>query len=195
MSHNCSLPWRVWRMRPWNTNPLMRASDRWESVLRVLVVVLLLLAVPVAAAVGTETYTRSAAHISVANASKTTVQATVLTAPKEVQPAGPAQPASFESQVQWQHDGNLATGTIEIRHDTKVGDTVQIWVGPDGLVTDPPRQPEMAMWDGVGTGVALLMGAGLGVLALLWCVTQLLERLHAARWEAELRGLGRPIGT
>ncbi|MET8428512.1 hypothetical protein [Nocardia sp. NPDC004860] len=195
MSHNCSLLWRVWRMRPWNTNPLMRASDRWESVLHVLVVVLLLLAVPVAAAVGTETYTRSAAHISVANASKTTVHATVLTAPKEVQPAGPVQPARFESQVQWQRDGNLATGTIEIRRDTKAGDTVQLWVGPDGLVTDPPRQPEMAMWDGVGTGVALLMGAGFGVFALFWCVTQALERLHAARWEAELRGLGRPIGT
>ncbi|MTE14301.1 Rv1733c family protein [Nocardia aurantiaca] len=182
-------------MRPWNTNPLMRASDRFESVLHLLMVVLMLFAVPVAAAVGTATYTRSADRISTENAQKTTVHATVLTEPKETQPAGPAQPARFESQVQWQRDGSVANAAIEVRPDTKSGSTVQIWLGPDGIPTDPPQQPEMAVWNGIGTGVALELGAGAGALALLWCVTHLLHRLHDRRWEAELRGLGRPIGT
>ena len=169
MSHNSSLPWRVWRLRPWNTNPLMRASDRWESMLHLLVVVLLLLAIPVAAAVGTETYTRSADRIRATNASEIATQATVLTPPKETRPAGPTQSALYESQIQWQRDGNLVNGTIEVPRDTKVGATVSLWRGSDGRPADPPRRTETAVWDGVGTGFALLVGAGFGVFALVWC--------------------------
>ncbi|QVI19380.1 hypothetical protein KHQ06_23600 [Nocardia tengchongensis] len=51
------------------------------------------------------------------------------------------------------------------------------------------------MTNGIGTGVALLIGVGFALLSLLWCVSQVLDRLHALRWESELRGLGRPIGT
>ncbi|MFE4458003.1 hypothetical protein ACFROC_11680 [Nocardia tengchongensis] len=195
MSHNSSLVWRLWWLRPWNSNPLMRASDRWEALLRLLVVALMLLAVPVAAAVGTATYSSSAERISVENAAKTEVPATVLTEPKQTVAAGPAQAAHFEAQIQWKRDGDLGKGTIEVRRDTKVGSTVQTWLGPDGLPGDPPQPPGSAVTNGIGTGVALLVGVGCALLALLWCVTKVLERLHAVRWETELRGLGRPIGT
>ncbi|WP_458685609.1 Rv1733c family protein [Nocardia tengchongensis] len=195
MSHNSSLAWRVWRLRPWNSNPLMRASDRWEALLRLLAVALMLLAVPVAAAVGTATYSSSAERISVENAAKTEVQATVLTEPKQTVAAGPAQAAHFEARIQWKRGGDLGTGTIEVRRDTKVGATVQAWLGPDGLPGDPPQKPGSAVTNGIGTGVALLVGVGFVLLALLWCAGRALERLHAVRWESELRGLGRPIGT
>ncbi|MGW4351890.1 Rv1733c family protein [Nocardia sp. NPDC004582] len=195
MSHNSSLAWRVWRLRPWNSNPLMRATDRWETLARLLVLALMLLAVPVAAAVGTATYSSSAERISTENAAKTEVLATVLTEPKQTVAAGPAQAAHYEVQIQWKHDGSLGKGTVEVRRDTKVGSTVQTWLGADGLPGDPPREPGSAVLNGIGTAVALLVGMGCALLAVLWCVTQLLDRVHAVRWEAELRGLGRPIGT
>lgn len=195
MSHNSALAWRVWRLRPWNSNPLMRASDRWEALLRLLAVALMLLAVPVAAAVGTATYTSSGERISAENAAKTEVLATVLTEPKQTVAAGPAQAAHFEAQIQWKRDGDVGKGTIEVRRDTKVGSTVQTWLGPDGLPGNPPQAPGSAVINGIGTGIALLVGVGFALLALLWCVARLLERLHSVRWETELRGLGRPIGT
>ncbi|MFE2956017.1 Rv1733c family protein [Nocardia tengchongensis] len=195
MSHNSSPAWRVWWLRPWNSNPLMRASDRWEALFRLLAVAVMLLAVPVAAAIGTATYSSSAERISVENAAKTEVPATVLTEPKQTVAAGPAQAAHFEAQIQWKRDGDFGKGTIEVRRDTKVGSTVQTWLGPDGLPGDQPQKPASAVTNGIGTCVALLVGVGFTLLALLWCVTRVLERLHAVRWESELRGLGRPIGT
>lgn len=195
MSHHSSLAWRVWRLRPWNSNPLMRASDRWEALGRLLVVALFLLAIPVAAAIGTATYSGSAERISAENAAKTEVLATVLTEPKQTAAAaGPALAAHYEAQIQWKHDGSLGKGTVEVRRDTKIGSTVQTWLGADGRPGTPPRQPGSAVLDGIGTGLALLIGVGFALLAMLWCLTQLLERLHGMRWEAELRGLDRPIG-
>lgn len=47
-----SLSIRIWRARPWNANPLMRVTDRFESLIRVLAVVVILVAVPTAAAAG-----------------------------------------------------------------------------------------------------------------------------------------------
>jgi hypothetical protein len=51
-------PTRWWRLRPWNRNHLMRRTDRYEGLLVLAAATLVLLLIPIAAAVGTATHTR-----------------------------------------------------------------------------------------------------------------------------------------
>jgi len=51
-------PIRWWRLRPWNRNHLMRRTDRYEALLILAATIVVLLLIPVAAAVGTATHTR-----------------------------------------------------------------------------------------------------------------------------------------
>ncbi|MFD6463900.1 hypothetical protein ACFWFG_38600, partial [Streptomyces roseolus] len=47
---------RMWQLRPWNSNPLMRGSDRCETLVRMLAALAVLVAVPLAGAAGTASY-------------------------------------------------------------------------------------------------------------------------------------------
>ena len=58
MSETCAAPIRLWRLGPWSRNPLMRGCDRLRSAMVLIGVFFVLLMVPLAAAVGTETYSR-----------------------------------------------------------------------------------------------------------------------------------------
>lgn len=49
-------PIRLWRTGFWNPNPMMRTSDRFQSVVNVLAIAVVLAAVPIAATIGSETY-------------------------------------------------------------------------------------------------------------------------------------------
>ena len=196
MSGSASLGLRIWRMRMWSTNPLMRASDRCESAVRVLIVLVMLIAVPVACAAGTETYTRTAERIEIDNASKTMVAAVLSTAPKETAiVAGAVTVTHYEAQVQWERNGETATGTVTVAATASKGSTVQIWLGSDGKPCPPPQSPSTGVWNAAGAALGLLVVSWSAALGLLWCVTRLLARVRDARWEAELHDLARPIGT
>lgn len=47
---------RWWRLRPWSPNPLIRGSDRIETVAVIVMVAVVVLLVPIAGAIGTVSY-------------------------------------------------------------------------------------------------------------------------------------------
>lgn len=185
----------MWRLRPWNANPLMRGSDRFEGAIRLLVVALMLVMVPVSGAVGTARYTAAAEQIRSEHAEKVPVTAVVVAAPFQAMVYAPSHRDLFEAPVQWKRDGRTVTVVVAVPETTAIGAEVWVWLGPDGKPTDPPKQTPAAMITGIGTGLRLLLITWSGGLALVWVAGCVLGSRRRAQWASEWRRIGRPIGA
>lgn len=178
---------RWWSTQPWSPNPLLRKSDRLEAGLRILAVAAVLVAVPVAGALGTAAYTESAAQIRAESATKHSVTA-VLT-------EDPAKSAAHEYQarVEWDDSGRLGAEVVTVRRGLRAGDHATVWLGSDGAPTTEPRKPAAAAMAGIGVGVVVLVGTWFAGWCLVHGVGRLLDRHRDARWAHEWRQLSRPI--
>ncbi|APA98378.1 Rv1733c family protein [Nocardia seriolae] len=195
MAAKTPLTLRLWRLRPWSSNPLMRTSDRWESVLRLLVVVVALLMIPIAGAAGTIAYGGATTRIGAERAAKVHISATAQADAVQTVAPGPYRAARYQVPVRWVRDGTESTVVLTLDEPVKAGAAVPLWIGADGKRTDPPPGPEAAAYEGIGTGL-LVLGLTLALaLFALSGLDALLARLHGARWEAEWRTVARPIGT
>ncbi|MFX0573678.1 hypothetical protein [Nocardia nepalensis] len=193
-----TLPVRIWRMQPWNPSPLMRGSDRVQGIVRILAVLVLLIAVPIAAAAGTAAYGTAAARIRAENASKIAVTATITGSPARV--AAPVVDRNgsmvdhFQAQVSWTRDGKSATAIVGVPDNAQPGQPAPIWLGPDGLPTTAPQRSSTAAVHGVGVGAAVLLEIWLGVAALLCATAWALDHHRHTRWDREWRQLAHPTG-
>lgn len=174
----------------------MRASDRWESVVRLLAVVVVLLAIPVAGAAGTAGYTAAVERIRSENAGKVAVTATVAGEPVRRVTAARYEgiQEQREAPVQWTRGGSEHSATVEVSGTTELGSRVTVWLGPDEKVTAPPRPSSDAAWSGILTGLAVLAGISCAAIVLVLTASWLLGRIRSAAWESEWRRMSRPIG-
>ncbi|MFI2474524.1 hypothetical protein [Nocardia xishanensis] len=196
MSVYLLLPTRLWQMRPWHTNPLVRGSDRVHALVAMFAIAAALLAVPLAGAAGTASYSEAAARIRAENATKSEVAATVVGKPERtmiVTGQYGLTDERYEAAVQWQQQGRSATAVVEVPRDSVPGWEVPIWLGPNGQPTTAPRRSDAAVGEGVTAGLALLTAAWGGALLLVWGVGRLLDARHAASWEREWRCIARPL--
>lgn len=199
MSDYPSLPVRAWRMRPWQTNVLIRPTDRLQSLVWMTAVVAMLAAVPVAGAVGTAGYTSAAARISAENATKTVVPGTITADPERTigMSSGRGEMAAerTEAVVQWMRDGRLGTATVEVASDAKRGEQVSIWLDSNSDPTSPPRSSDVAAGEGATRGLLVVFGCWGSALALVAIIARTLTVRNNARWDREWRDLDRRIGT
>ncbi|MFI6871773.1 hypothetical protein [Nocardia sp. NPDC050406] len=192
---SANLPLRLWRVQPWNPNPLMRASDRWESLVWLLAVLAALVAIPIAGAVGTASYTGAAARIAAADADKTRVTATVTGAPETVVSAhNGVRLERFPATVRFEHDGRTETVDVDLATPAVAGSTTQLWITADGKPTTPPARAGTAAAEGVGTGLAILVETWCAAAALVWITHALLTSRRNAKWDREWRGMNSHIG-
>lgn len=191
-----SLPVRLWRRRPWSANPLMRGSDRLESAVWMVVVVVMLAVIPIAGAAGTAEYTSAAERIRVENATKVSVTATVLEEPKQIAGTEPEQAMSgrFEAPARWVREGRERTATIEVPLATKPGDRLPVWIGGDGGPTTPPQPSTAAASSATAVAVALLAEVWVGAVVLAWLAGALLNVRRRMRWGREWRLITGPMG-
>lgn len=195
MSENVIIPihgsWtqviRWWSTQAWSPNPLLRTSDRFEAVLRILAVAAVLMAVPVAGALGTAAYAESAAQIRAENATKHSVSA-VLT-------EDPAKSAvhAYQARVRWDDSGRSGSEVVAVRRGSQAGDHATVWLGADGAPTTEPRKPAAAAMAGIGVGVVVLVGTWFAGWCLVHGAGWLLDRHRDVRWAHEWRQLSRPI--
>ncbi|MFF2549677.1 hypothetical protein ACFVUS_01705 [Nocardia sp. NPDC058058] len=187
---------RAWRVRPWNPNPLMRFSDRFEVIVRALAVAAVVVAVPVSGAIGTVSYTGAAARIAAQDAGKEHVDAT-LTGEALRLPAADrygVHQDRYQAPATWNHDGHTMIATIDVPGPQTTGSTVPLWIGNDGNPTVAPARPGAAAAEGVGTGLAILVESWCAAAATVWITGTVLETRRNSRWEREWRSINRPIG-
>jgi hypothetical protein len=173
---------RMLRMQPWNPNPLMRFPDRLLAVLRILAVLICLAVIPLAGAVGTDTYTSTAEQIRSDNAAKVLVTATVT-----AEPSYGGDGRHRDATVQWNHDGRTATATAPVPRTASRGDQVTIWLGPDGTPAAPPAPYGRATARGIIAAAYVLVGTWLGAVLIVQAADWWLLRRHGARWEEQWR--------
>jgi hypothetical protein len=179
---------RFVRGRRPDCNPLRRGSDRVETAVLALLVIVFLAAAPFAAlASGSWALARAHQAQLTERASSYQVPAVVL---KLDAPSGGAY-ADPGAQARWTaHDGSVITGEIPVPLATTVGSTQWLWTTADGRLTNPPLQDSQ-----VKAQAHVAEGFGLVTLAVLLAITGLvtrwtLDKRRMAAWDAEWRTTG-----
>ena len=187
---------RLARLARWlgfDRNPLRRGTDRVEAALRVVLILLIMVAVPIAAVVVGRWADHDALHRAQAQrAADRQVTAVLL----EDSPAtGVPDPYTSVQTAwvpaRWQPPGEPPrTGQVLALVGARKGSTVQTWVDPSGAVTDPPLERRVIVGD---VWLAVMATGLMSLLVLLMAgvlVRRVLDRQRLRAWEAEWRASG-----
>jgi hypothetical protein len=176
---------RGWRP---DRNPLRRASDRAETAVVALLVIVFLAAAPFTALAAGGWAHAMARHAQLTEeASWRQVPALVLSAPS----GGGAYTADAQAQARWTApDGKVITGEIPVPIGTVAGATVQEWVSGNGQLTDAPMQNSQVSGSAYFAGVSGVIALAT-VLAIVGLVARReLYKRRMAAWDAEWRSAG-----
>jgi hypothetical protein len=162
--------------------PLARRSDRVERLVFLLAVVVTILAVPIAAAIGTEVYD-SRRHIYAEQARSYDSVTAIVT-------DNPARPDSRRNTIavsaQWYAAGLEHTGSLRVPPTVKPGDSIQILVNENGSLVDTPMSTGRAAMDGVTVAAAIWFGAAGGAALIVVGVRLVLARVRDAGWQHDI---------
>lgn len=163
--------WPVLRM--FGRNPLIRVSDRVEVLVMVLAIVVSLVAVPIAAALGTAVYdSRSRVYAQQAQ-DRHLVTATVADG-KAVRKD--LSKPSVNVPARWFAGGAEHTGTVSAPLKVKPGDSIDIWVDGDGSFVGPPS--ETAKDEAVAAALAFWVVVALAAAGVFAATRVVLGRIR-----------------
>jgi hypothetical protein len=170
-------------------NPLRRRSDRIEAVVLWCGLVVALLLIPVAAAVGTGVGNASAESAARQRAVLHEVKATTLQDTANAVPSAPGDVLSRAMVSYVDANGVAREGMTSVVIGTKAGDEVTIWLDRSGNIVPTPRSGADSSTFGGTVGFLTLTGSWL----LLWGLVRLarvpLDRRRAYDWESEWRSV------
>lgn len=168
-------------------NELCRGSDRIEAAMWIVALLVALLALPVAGAIGSQTYTDMADQAQRQRAERHQITAT-LTEDAAVSPAaGRGSPGNPPVAVHatWTTDTGTRSGTVVAPPGARRGTTVPVWVDGRGAVVTAPITEADAVGGAVATAIALWVSVLGLLLAVLTSLHAVLGRGRAAAWQRE----------
>lgn len=164
-------------------DPLVRTTDRIEALVTVLAVVVSLLAIPIAAAIGTAVYDTSRRAYAEQAETRHTVAATVTdvaASPQIVRTGTTTVPA------RWTAGGAEHTGAVEAPSTTKTGDAVEIWVDDNGAQVSAPTPTSRAAVE-ASTGALVVWMSVAAIAATLSTLTRAVcDRIRLTGWQHDL---------
>lgn len=176
------LMFTVWR------NPMARSCDRVRAALALLLIGLWILAVPVAATVGSMIWVNASATAAQENAERTKVTAELLADAPLPQMSAHGVPISTPTiaAARWlSSNGIVQTGLVQVSSGQLAGDKISIWLDRSGAVTEAPLNPSDAAARAIVIGLGGWLAVGL-VLGSLYCmVRRQIDVRSRARWDAE----------
>jgi len=168
-------------------NPLMRASDRVEALVLVVVVVSLL-AAPFGAAVGAAVHDSRRQFYAEQALTRRMVSATVTDA--SIAQNWPRKTTT--AQVRWLAAGAEHTGTVLAQQLVQPGDHIDIWVGQNGSRVGPPTPARAAVEEAVGVALTIWLGVIASAATVFIAARTVLARIRNAEWQP---GLDKLIGA
>lgn len=164
-------------------NAMRRRSDRVESTVLVAVLLLGLLAVPVAAAVASSVAGRTGAVAAAVDARTTPVTArTLADATGSTAPGGTLVPVRVP--VGWSRDGVPYRARTWVPQGTRAGTAVVVRVDATGDVVEGPTAGD-AVGVAAAAGIGVLVSAWALLLTVLVATRLLLDRTRMRAWGAE----------
>ncbi|MBO0873215.1 MAG: hypothetical protein J2P19_07455 [Pseudonocardia sp.] len=178
---------RMWR-RYAGPNPLLRRCDRAEGVLISILVLVALIAVPIAASAGVEVADRGMERARIEMHTRYPGTATTLQqAPAAVPITGevPTETVVTVAATWTSPDGATRTGIQPVAANAPAGTEIGIWTDRTGNPAPAPYQPADAIAAGVAHGIWVWL-AIVAVLSAWYALIHLiLNRLRYANWTRE----------
>jgi hypothetical protein len=184
---------RLARRLGFDRNPLRRGTDRVEAALRLVIILVAVVAVPVAAVAAGRWADRYALHqAELQRAVDHQVTAVLLEdAPVSGVPNPYTNVQTSWVPARWQPPGQPArTGEVLALAGTRQGSAVRTWVDPSGAVTDPPLERRVVVGDVWLAVVATCLMSWLLLLAAGVLIRCGLDRRRLRAWAAEWRASG-----
>ncbi|MDI9927201.1 MULTISPECIES: hypothetical protein [Rhodococcus] len=178
---------RWWRHSPWISNPLMRLPDRIERAAFAVGIAVLLLLIPVAATIGSVTYSDLSLRAQQQRAEYVRVDARVVDSVRtERSETDGAVPASGTATVQWSApDGSIRSGSAQVPSAVQIGETTPIWRDADGNRVRAPETAAGAVVNGTATAVFVWFLGAVVVGGLVYLTTRAGERSRMRQWDRD----------
>jgi len=182
-----TLNWcRSWLVRLFGRNELVRASDRLEAAGAAVAAVVVTLAIPIVAAVGTSlTDTWSAGYAQEAlNRHPTTA-----TALADARLHEHVHDQTFDVKARWSAEDGIHVDTVDVPDVVRRGDRFEIWVDDRGNHTGPPPPPSRAATEALGWTALTWMALAATMVAAVTGLRRRLECGRHADWDRALEAL------
>jgi hypothetical protein len=177
--------WRV--LCACGRNPLVRGIDRVELLIVALGILVALVALACAGALGTAVHdARSRVYIAQAQ-TRHTLTATATKDSTVVLRSDDS--TATRVNARWQVDGTDHAGTINWEHAVKSGEPLTIWVDRNGDRVDPPAPTSQAVDDAIGVAFVAWQTVTLVTVGLVCLGRAYLDRRRDAAWERDIRCL------
>jgi hypothetical protein len=170
-------------------NPMRRATDHVQAILRAVLVTLFVTGGPIGTAtIAHGVYAAGLREARVQAAAWHRVPAIVLRATTIAtawrHPAATGGPVVLS--VRWtMPDGSFRTGQTGYARNAAAGSTVTVWTGGSGRLTHPPFSHAAALDRAVGAAIVTPAVLALLLCAADWAVAQVLDRRRLMSWEAD----------
>jgi hypothetical protein len=173
-------------LRFFSRNPLVRASDRIESAIIALALLLIVIATACAGVVGTAVYDAKAQTY---REQAQTRHAVVAMAVTDGEPVVSPETTAFTVQARWRLNGVDHADLLGWNTSVKAGEQLPIWVDDLGNRVEKPSPVERAAVDA-------LSAAAVGWLIVIAATAQVVvvvrahaSRMRDAQWERDIRCL------
>lgn len=174
---------RTWLLRVWGRNDLVRSTDRWQALALSLALTLAVIALPVAAALGTAahdarlvTYTEQAHDRHAVSAAVVSETATILH----------GNPVSFRATAQWSTATGSHLAVVSLPERAALGDHVPVWVNEHGDQVAAPTPLSTAADYAVGVAVLTWLAVAATLAGPYALLRRRLDRSRAAGWDRAL---------
>lgn len=173
-----------WQRRALGRHPLVRTSDRLESLAVLGVLVIAILAAPFAAHAGDLVYEASMRTVDEQSHNRHSVQALVVE-------GSAGMPADFESSTlvsaQWREGSQLRTELITSPTTVEAGAPLTIWLDTTGKVVAAPMTAFDAKVNEMGVSWTVWIAAVACSAFAAFLLRRGLDRSRARAWEQELQ--------
>ena len=184
---------RCARWLGFDRNPLRRRTDRIEAAIRLVAVILLLVAVPIAAiVVGRQADHLALRHAHAQQAADHEVTAVLL---QQAQATGVPDPYTSVEMTyvlaRWQSPGQPPkSGQVLAPVGAHAGNRVMIWIDASGALASPPPSHREIAGDVAMTTVVTVLAASLLLLGSNALARRALDRRRLNAWDADWRATG-----
>ncbi|WP_128645441.1 hypothetical protein [Rhodococcus sp. BS-15] len=178
---------RWWRHSPWISNPLMRLPDRIERAAFAVGIAVLMFLIPVAATIGSVTYSDLSLRSQRQRAEYVRIDARVVDSVKtERSETDGIRPASGTATVQWSApDGSVRSESTRVPSHIRIGETVPIWRDADGNLVRAPETAAGAVVNGTAMAVFVWLLGAFVVGGLVYLTTRAGERSRMRQWDRD----------
>ncbi|MCZ4517943.1 hypothetical protein O4220_05385 [Rhodococcus ruber] len=178
---------RWWRRSPWVRNPLMRLPDRIERTAVAVGIAALVLLIPIAATIGSVTYSDLSLRSQQQRAEYVRVDARVVDADKSARSeTDGVTTVAGTATVQWTApDGSVRSGATDVPSALRMGETTPIWRDAAGDLVRAPDTGAGAVVNGVATAVFAWFLGAVVIAGLVLLIALAGERSRMQHWDRD----------